>query len=169
MPGVAREGERLEGDRSELEYLNGELRCPYHWSTGEIVGPFLEALRERGRILGALCGGCGSVAVPPHSYCEICGSNMQEWREVGPRGVVMSWARVIENFEGAPLPTPFRYVLVRLAGADTSMLHLAPDDERVQIGATVEPEFREDRTGSITDIKWFVPVGSGIETRKGVE
>jgi uncharacterized OB-fold protein len=82
---------------------------------------------------------------------------MRDWREVGPRGVVMSWARVDKPVRGAPLEPPFRYVLVRLAGADTSMLHLAPDDDAVRTGATVTPEFREERTGSITDIKWFVP------------
>jgi uncharacterized OB-fold protein len=76
---------------------------------------------------------------------------------VGPSGVVMSWARVTDNSRGAPVEAPFRFVLVRLAGADTSMLHLAPDDERIKIGAKVVPEFREKRTGSITDIKWFVP------------
>lgn len=147
----------MESEQSDLIYLESETRCTYAWSTGEIVGAFLEALRERGRILGALCGGCGTVAVPPQSYCETCGSSMKEWREVGPRGVVMTWARVTDAFEGAPLEAPFRYVLVRLAGADTSILHLAPDDDRVRIGAAVVPEFREKRTGSITDIKWFVP------------
>jgi uncharacterized OB-fold protein len=154
----------MESEQSEFMYLDGETSSRYSWSTGEIVGAFLEALRERGRILGALCGGCGTVAVPPQSYCEICGSSMKEWREVGPRGVVMTWARVADGFEGAPLEAPFRYVLVRLAGADTSLLHLAPDDDRVKIGATVVPEFRDERTGSITDIKWFVPEGSGLES-----
>jgi uncharacterized OB-fold protein len=56
-----------------------------------------------------------------------------------------------------PLEPPFRYVVVRLAGADTSILHLAPDDDAVRTGAAVLAEFREERTGSIMDIKWFVP------------
>lgn len=147
----------MENASQEFEFLYSETRCSYAWSTGEIVGGFLEALRDRGAILGAECGGCGSVAVPPQSYCEQCGGAMKDWREVGPRGVVLSWARVPEQFEGAPLEAPFRYVLVRLAGADTSMLHVAPDDERVKIGVTVVPEFKERRTGAITDIRWFVP------------
>jgi len=146
-----------QNEESELTYLEGEIKCPYSWSTGEIAGAFLESLRDRGTILGAVCGGCGTVAVPPQSYCEACGASMKDWSEVGPTGVVMSWARVTDHFQGAPAEAPFRFVLVRLAGADTSMLHLAPDDERIKIGAKVVPEFREERTGSITDIKWFVP------------
>ena len=147
----------MENASVEHEFLDSEIRCSYAWSTGEIVGGFLEALRDRGVILGAECGGCGSVFVPPQSYCEQCGGAMKDWREVGPRGVVLSWARVPEQFEGAPLEAPFRYVLVRLAGADTSMLHVTPDDERVKTGVTVVPEFKERRTGAITDIRWFVP------------
>ena len=147
--------ERLK--EPELVYLEGATKCPYEWTTGRTVGEFLAALRDHKRILGAVCGGCGAVSVPPTSYCELCSSEMKDWKEVGPRGVVMSWARVAGPFEGAPLEPPFRYVLVRLAGADTSLLHIAPDDERVKTGAAVRPEWRRERTGSITDILWFVP------------
>lgn len=141
----------------ELLYLQGENRCPYNWSTGGTVGAFLTALRDHGKILGSVCSGCGTVASPPQSYCERCAAPAADYTEVGPRGVVMSWTRVAGGGEGAPLEPPFRYILVRLGGADTSMVHLAPDDERVRIGAVVRPEFRGDRKGDITDIKWFVP------------
>lgn len=138
-----------------LEYLESENKCSYRWSTGEVVGEFLTALRDHCKILGAVCGGCSRVAVPPLSYCETCSSPMKDFKEVGPGGVVMAWARVTVAPEGGPVEAPFRYVLVRLAGADTSILHIAPDDERIKVGSTVTPEFRRDRRGSITDIKWF--------------
>ncbi len=143
--------------KPELVYLERETSCDYAWSTGEIVGAFLEALRDRSKILGSVCRGCGTVSVPPNSYCEKCGSNMRDWKEVGPRGVVVSWTRSTAAVPGLDVPAPFRYVLVRLAGADTSMLHLAPDDDRIEIGATVVPEFRSKRSGAITDIMWFEP------------
>lgn len=139
--------------------MSGEIRNEYSWAAGETTGAFLEALRGSGKILAAVCGRCGLVAVPPLSYCEVCGARMKELREVGPRGVVTSWARVERTPRGSPVEAPFRYVLVRLIGADTSMLHIAPDDERVDIGRTVSPEFREERGRGITDIKWFVPEG----------
>lgn len=142
----------------ELTYLEGEARCPYTWATGDVTGSFLGALRDHGRILGAVCKGCGSVAVPPLSYCEECASEFSEWREVGPLGVVMSWTRVESGYEAAPLEPPFRFVLVRLSGADTEMLHVAPDDERIVEGARVRPVFKPDadRSGAITDIECFV-------------
>jgi uncharacterized OB-fold protein len=149
----------------ELVCLEGEARCTYNWSTGDVVGAFLAALRDHGKILGSICSGCGDVMVPPQSYCEKCGEAMADFREVGPRGVVMSWAGAPPGLQGAPVEAPFRYVLVRLAGADAELLHVAPDDERIKVGATVRGEFRppEERTGSITDIKWFVPDGEQAE------
>lgn len=143
----------------ELQYLDGENRCPYTWTCGPAVGEFLAALRDHAKILGVVCSGCGTVSVPPMSYCELCGSDIKDWREVGPNGVVMSWARVASGFRGQPAEPPFRYVMVRLAGADTSLLHIAPDDERVREGAVVRPVFRDVRRGGITDIEWFVPAG----------
>ncbi|MHB8895775.1 MAG: Zn-ribbon domain-containing OB-fold protein [Candidatus Geothermincolia bacterium] len=152
----------------ELIYLEGETRCPYNWATGDVTGTFLGALRDHGKILGAVCEGCGGVAVPPLSYCEKCGSRMSEWREVGPAGLVMSWARVSEGYEHAPLEPPFRFVLVRLAGADTELLHVAPDDQAIKVGAKVRPEFKpeDERTGAITDIRWFVPDASDLRPSK---
>lgn len=149
----------------ELIYLEGEARCTYSWATGEVVGEFLGALRDHGKILGAVCDGCGDVAVPPQSYCEKCGAAAGDFREVGPRGVVMSWSRIARDFDGAPLKAPFRYVLVRLAGSDSEMLHVAPDDDRIKIGATVRPEFKPEaeREGAITDIRWFVSDGEEAE------
>jgi uncharacterized protein len=143
----------------ELVYMEGETRSPYHWATGDAAGAFLMALRDHGKLLGAVCEGCGGVAVPPQTYCEKCGSPMADYREVGPKGVVMSWAGVGSSYGAAPVEPPFRYIMVRLAGADTELVHIAPDDDRIKVGATVRPEFLplEERRGAITDIKWFVP------------
>lgn len=141
----------------ELVYLEGENRCSYTWATGEVTGEFLQALRDHGRILGAVCSGCGCVAAPPLSYCEKCSSRFGDWREVGPSGVVMSWTRVERGYEAAPLEPPFRFVLVRLSGADTEMLHVARDDERLTEGAVVVPVWKPpaEREGAITDIRCF--------------
>jgi len=149
----------------ELIYLEGETRCNYHWATGGAVAAFLSAIRDHGKLLGAVCESCGGVTVPPQTYCEKCGSSMSDWREVGPGGVVMSWTRIADGYEGAPLEAPFRFVLVRLAGADTAMVHVAPDVDGIKVGATVSPEFKPEgeRKGAVTDIRWFVPDAMGGE------
>lgn len=131
----------------------------YRWSTGGAVGSFFAALRDGGKILASACSDCGIVACPPASYCERCGGESSELREVGPKGVVISVARVPLDVPGVPLEAPFCYILVKLAGADTSLLHVAPEDERVAPGAVVAPEFAKVRQGTITDIRCFVPEG----------
>jgi uncharacterized OB-fold protein len=162
-------GAELAIEPPELTELRVQSISEYSWSTGEVTGSFLGALQKHGKILGAVCSGCGRVAAPPLSYCESCGSGISDYKEVGPRGVVMSWAGAPGDTEGAPLDGPFRFILVRLAGADTEMVHLAPDDERIRIGAAVRPEFRPapERTGSITDIRWFIPDESGPDPEPG--
>lgn len=150
----------------EPGFMKERAEHSYRWATGQAIGFFLTTLKEQGKIIGATCEGCGQVSVPAQSYCESCGADTSGFTEVGPRGVIISWAGVPGPDRGpdrlsgtALLPAPFRYVLVRLAGADTELLHLAPADERIKIGAAVVPEFRprEERTGCITDIRWFVP------------
>ena len=148
-----------EGGSLKHDYECSETRIEYRWTARWTTGAFLRALRDSRKIMGAVCGACGTVAVPPLSYCEVCGGDTDELREVGPRGVITSWARVLDAPESSPVEAPFRYVLVRLEGADTSLVHLAPDDDRVDVGVTVVPEFRERRSGAVTDIKWFVPEG----------
>lgn len=157
MP-LRKAGEALELKEPKLVFLESETRCPYHWATGDVTGTFLAALRDHAKILGAVCGGCGAVAVPPLSYCEKCSEAASDWREVGPVGIVMSWSRIAADYGTSPVEAPFRYVLVRLAGADTEMLHVAADDERIVTGARVRPKFRPagERKGAVTDIEWFV-------------
>jgi len=129
----------------------------YRWATGETVGAFFSALRDSGRLLGSVCPECGVVACPPASYCERCGAGATELREVGPSGVVMTVARQCEGFTGAPLEAPFLYLLIKMAGADTTLLHVAKDDERVIPGTVVVPEYAADRSGTIMDIAYFRP------------
>ncbi|RSS40416.1 DNA-binding protein, partial [Streptomyces sp. WAC07061] len=58
-----------------------------------------------------------------------------------------------------PLGTPFAWVLVRLDGADTAILHAldAPGPDAVSTGMRVRVRWAAERTGAITDIACFEP------------
>ena len=58
-----------------------------------------------------------------------------------------------------PLGHPFAWALVRLDGADTSMLHAldAGDPERMATGMRVRVRWRPERVGEIQDIACFEP------------
>ena len=75
----------------------------------------LTALRD-GRFVGAT-GTDGRVIVPPTEYDPDTGDDTGEVVEVGPGGVVESWAWVSHPLRKHPLQTPFAWALVRLDGA----------------------------------------------------
>ena len=98
------------------------LEYPYSRSVGPVIGAFLTGLRD-GTVLGVRGAG-GAVIVPPTEYDPITGEDTGELVEVGPGGVVETWAWVSHPLRQAPAVRPFAWALIRLDGADTAMLHV---------------------------------------------
>jgi uncharacterized OB-fold protein len=131
------------------------LQYTYKRSLGPVLGRFMGALRER-RIEGVRTAS-GRVLVPPAEYDPDTGEPTGEPVEVGPEGVVESWAFVERPRAKHPLDTPFAWALIRLDGADTAMLHVvrAARDADLSHGMRVRPRWRDEREGSIRDILCF--------------
>lgn len=148
------EGARDVGGVLSSPYL---LEYTYRRSVGPVVGRFLAALRD-GRIEGARAPG-GKVIVPPSEYDPETAAPLVEPVEVGPGGVVTTWAWVSSPRQGQPLDRPFAWALVKLDGADTAMLHAvdAGDVAAMKTGMRVVARFAEKREGSIRDLACFVP------------
>ena len=146
---------------SEVLHADHRLEYPYARSTGPVIGAFLTALRD-GRFLGATGTG-GRVIVPPTEYDPITGDDVGDLVEVGPGGVVDSWAWVSHPLRKHPLQTPFAWALITLDGADTGLLHVvdAPGPEALATGARVTARFRAagERIGSLADVEAFVLEG----------
>ena len=146
---------------SEVLHAEHRLEYPYSRSTGPIIGAFLTALRD-GRFVGAT-GSDGKVIVPPTEYDPLTGDDVGELVEVGPGGVIESWAWVSHPLRKHPLQTPFAWALITLDGAYTAMLHAvtAPVPDDVSTGARVTARFRssDERIGSMADIESFVLEG----------
>ncbi|MGH9098379.1 MAG: Zn-ribbon domain-containing OB-fold protein, partial [Acidimicrobiales bacterium] len=106
---------------SEALHASHVLEYPYSRSVGPVIGAFLTGLRD-GKLMGVKGSG-GSVIVPPTEYDPATGDDTGEMVEVGPGGVVESWAWVSDPLPKHPLGTPFAWALIRLDGADTAMLH----------------------------------------------
>ena len=139
------------------------LEYDYKRSLGPVLSHFFTGLRD-GRIHGIRTRS-GRVLVPPSEYDPESGeSTTDEFVEVGPGGVVTSWAWVGEPRKTHPLSHPFAFALIRLDGADTPMLHgvLVDSVADMASGMRVEAVWRDERTGHITDLKGFVPEGAGV-------
>jgi uncharacterized OB-fold protein len=148
----------------EALHASHRLEYPYSRSVGPVIGAFLTGLRD-GRLLGVK-GSNGAVIVPPTEYDPATGDDTGEMVEVGPGGVVESWAWVAEPHPKHPLETPFAWALIRLDGADTAFLHVVDSGgpDRLASGDRVTVRFRPaaERIGAMADIVSFVPEGGTV-------
>ncbi|MFJ6705482.1 MULTISPECIES: Zn-ribbon domain-containing OB-fold protein [unclassified Streptomyces] len=137
------------------------VEFPFTRSLGPVQSAFLTGLRER-VVLGVRTGD-GRVLVPPVEYDPVTAEEIRDLVEVAPTGTVTTWAWNHEPRRGQPLDTPFAWVLVRLDGADTALLHAldAPGPEAVRTGMRVRVRWAEERSGAITDIACFEPYDGG--------
>jgi len=133
------------------------LAYPYRRSVGPVLGRFFGSLSEQ-RLEG-IKGTDGRVLVPPLEYDPVTGEALSEFVEVGPGGVVTTWAWVVAPRAKHPLDRPFAWALIRPDGADTALLHAvdAGDAKRMRTGMRVRPRWRAERVGSIRDIECFEP------------
>ncbi|WP_046731254.1 Zn-ribbon domain-containing OB-fold protein [Streptomyces humi] len=133
------------------------VEFPFTRSLGPVQGAFLTGLRER-IVLGVRTGD-GRVLVPPVEYDPVTAEEIRDLVHVATTGTVTTWAWNHEPRRGQPLATPFAWVLVRLDGADTALLHAldVPGPDAVHTGMRVRIRWAEERSGAITDIACFEP------------
>jgi uncharacterized OB-fold protein len=133
------------------------LEYPYHRSVGPVIGRFFAALKDR-RIIGVR-GADGRVLVPPIEYDPQTGESLSEMIDLSDAGVVTSWTWIARPLPSHPLQHPFAFALIRIDGADTSMLHAvdAGDESAMRTGMRVRARWRDETEGAITDIACFEP------------
>lgn len=149
---------RREG--TDVYIYEGQVYIPNTYTAGAVGTRVLEALRDRKRILGMRCRECNRVYAPARSTCNGCFGLMDEYVTVGPLGTLQTYAVMHQPNITQPVPTPILYAIVQLDGADNGFVHLlgAVEPERVRIGMRVEAVFREERKGSLLDIRYFRPL-----------
>jgi uncharacterized protein len=141
------------------EYLSApiELNFDYTRSLGPTLGRFMTGLAE-GHLVGVRVSD-GRVFVPPIEYDPVTGAQVADFVPVASEGTVVSWTWAATPLPGQPLDKPFAWVLVRLDGADTSLLHAldvaAPSE--VSTGMRVRVRWAAERVGQISDIVCFEP------------
>ncbi|MGW7518571.1 Zn-ribbon domain-containing OB-fold protein [Streptomyces sp. NPDC054796] len=142
------------------------VEFPFTRSLGPVQSAFLTGLRER-TVLGVKASD-GRVLVPPVEYDPVTAEEIRDLVEVAPTGTVTTWAWNPQPRRGQPLAEPFAWVLVRLDGADSALLHAlaAPGPDAVRTGMRVRVRWAAERTGAITDIACFEPY-DGADTGDG--
>jgi len=139
-----------------LEYPGGYTR-----SIGPALSRYFGGLRD-GKIVGVRLDD-GRVLVPPTEYDPLTASELDEYVEVGPAGTVTAWTWVDEPRPGKHhLGKPFAFALVKPDGADTAMVHVVDASrDAISIGMRVQPRWRAERVGYVTDLDAWVPLADG--------
>lgn len=138
---------------SELVF-DQKIDLPYVYTAGAVQRDALNGLRE-GRVIAS--HGNGYVSAPAAPFAPD-GTHLRETRELLPEGVLEA-STVAHHIPDAPA-----FGLIRLDGASHPLLHRLGDGaESLGPGARVRAVWREQRSGSITDIEHFAPAP---ETRR---
>jgi uncharacterized OB-fold protein len=144
-----------------------ELSFDYTRSLGPTLSRFMTGLA--GRTITGGRGSDGRVYVPPLEYDPTSGAALTEFVDVADHGTVLGWTWAAEPLPGQPLDRPFAWVLVKLDGADTGMLHVldVPSPDDVRTGMRVQARWTAEPVGHIRDIACFEPETSAASPQPG--
>jgi uncharacterized OB-fold protein len=129
----------------------------YHYTPGPLGLRWLEGLK-RGSILAASCDRCGYKYIPPKIYCPRCFHEVNSLIEVSGKPYLAGFSVIYRDFSGKQLEEPVIIGLIRFEGVEGGLIHyIRAPLEKLSIGIKLEPVFRSERRGSITDIEYFRP------------
>ena len=96
--------------------------------------------------------------VPPLEYDPVSSEPLTEMVEVSQSGVVETWTWVDPPRPQSPWNVPHALALIRLDGADTSMLHavLVDSPSDMSTAMRVTAIWEEERVGHIADLTGFI-------------
>ncbi|MDD3250792.1 MAG: Zn-ribbon domain-containing OB-fold protein [Smithellaceae bacterium] len=148
-------------EKENIIIESGDAVQPFAYSVGMHGSRFFTEIRDNKRFLGIKCPKCGKVYIPPRGVCGDCFVQMNDWVEVGPKGVIGTFTILryafIDPETGTQKPVPYGYGFVKFDGADTLFQHYIniEDESKIRVGARVEPVWAKHRKGSIRDIEYF--------------
>ena len=142
-------------DQKDLLRAPFELAYNYKRSSGPLMSKFFDALADQ-KILGTKSS-TGKVYAPAAEFDPETHESLSDLVEVGPGGVIESFSWIEEPKHHHLIKNPFAFALIRLDGADTSLLHMVTECDEVdlKIGSRVTANWSATIENRITDIKFF--------------
>jgi len=159
-PGTAIDVKEIEAGKFLITHFETVLR--YSWTSGVAISRFLDGLKE-GELWARKCNKCGRILIPPRAYCEEDFVPTDKWVRVRDTGTVNTFSISYVNNDASRRKKPILVSVVDIDGASPGMgiLHLLGEVEtrKVEVGMKVEAVWKpkSQRTGAITDIKYFRP------------
>jgi len=149
-------------DEGKILTTHWKPKLEYGWDAGVAISRYLAELKN-GRLIGIKCNRCRRTVVPPRVVCEWCWEPMEDWVYLEDTGTVNTFSICYIRWDATRAKEPQIPAVIEIHGASrgAGILHLLdevnPDD--VTIGMKVQAVWKpaEERSGSITDIKYFRP------------
>jgi len=137
----------------------GHMEADYVYTLGVAGERFFNEIKENGKIMGAKCPKCNITYVPPRMYCEKCFEKLEEWVDIGKRGIIHTFTIATIDINGEKLKKPTIYALIKFNSAHGGIIHKISETDTVYIGMEVEAVFKplNERKASINDIAYFKP------------
>jgi len=138
-------------------------RIRYAWSAGVAMSRFLEELKN-GKILATTCNKCKRIMVPPRIFCEQCFKPTDGWTCVKDTGKINTFSISHIAGDASRIKEPIVVAVIELDGASKGMgiLHVMdevkPEDVKFDMKVKAVWKPQNERTGAITDIKYFKPL-----------
>ena len=144
-------------------FTHYETVLKYSWTSGVAISRFLAGLKE-GELWGRRCRKCERSVIPPRMYCEECFRPTDDWVKLGDTGKVNTFSISYVNVDASRRTEPILVSVIEIDGAspDMAILHVLgnvkPDE--IKVGMKVRAVWKPatERTGAITDIRYFEPI-----------
>ena len=147
-------------DTTDCFVVDGKLALPYTYFAGRVGSKFLTTIRDEKKIMGIKCNKCKKVFVPPRQICDVCMEDIRDnWVDVQNTGEVTNFTVVRYDDKHLPKKAPYVLAMIKLDGADTSLVHVVEgiDVDKAKAGMKVEAVFADETTNTILDIDHFKP------------
>lgn len=144
-----------------IRHWLGDMEADYIYTLGVAGERFFKEIKENSRIMGAKCPRCQAIYVPARMYCEKCFRQLEEWVDVGKKGLIHTFTVTTLDIDGKKMAKPVIYALIKFKGTCGGLIHKIGETEpnKVRIGMEVEAVYKPsfEREASINDIKYFKP------------
>lgn len=150
----------------KIFYTEDSLDCAFAWDTGVAINRYLAELKN-GKIIAKECRQCNRIMLPPRMFCELCFIPSGDWVYVEDTGVINTFSICHVNWDASRVKkgeSPHLPAVIEIDGASEGMgiMHRLGEIEhdQIRIGMKVKAVWKpeSERTGAITDIRYFKPL-----------
>lgn len=144
----------------DIKVLHGKIDNWFRYTAGVAAERFLKEIKENKRLIASKCPKCKRAFIPPRMYCEDCMNYTSDWIEINTPGQIETFTVLYQDLEDNPINTPIIVAFITWEDIEGGIIHQIGeiDPDNVYEGLVVEPVFKENRKGSITDIIYFRPI-----------